>query len=279
MSKLWTFGDSFTAGHGCRLFSYATPSTTYYKTYNEYVNPNKKIWPEIISDFLGCELINEGRNGLTNEKILDYLLKNHSKIKKGDSVIIQTSTSARYDFPFLKNKTLFGHLKNTTEDLYGNESPYRFKTIFFSNIINEYENINPALLTFSNNQENIGEEELVLSRNKYEMIRNFFLDFVYTKKYYEREIWRLIQIADTLKNNDISVYMINEDIWPESLPKPNFLVDLPHQSMLTYVTNTKKTITYDTNNQIKDDHPSYDGHIDIAEFIIKHIENTNLHNS
>jgi len=278
MSRLWTFGDSFTAGHGCKMFPYTKPKTTYYKTYKDYIDENKKIWPEIVSLFLGFELINQGRNGVTNEKILDHILANYQKIERGDCVIIQTSNSSRYDFPFLKNKTLFGATTSDTEDLYEIKSPYRFKTIFVSNVENEYENINPALLTYSNMEENIGEEELILTKEKYNTIRNFFSDFVYTKKHYEREIWRLVQIANNLKNQGVNVFMINEDIWPEYVDKPNFLINTTHHSLLSYVINTKNTITYDTNNQIKDDHPSYDGHINIANFIIKHIENTNLHN-
>jgi hypothetical protein len=279
MSKLWTFGDSFTAGHGCKFFLHTTPKTTYYKTYQNYIDDNKKIWPEIVSSFFKLELNNEGRNGITNEKILDYLLKNYSKIKNGDYVIIQTSTSARYDFPFLKNKTLFGVTTNDTEDLYEIKSPYRFKTVFLSNVENEYENINPALLTYSNLEEDIDNEKLILTKEKYETIRNFFLEFVHTKKHYEREIWRLVQIAYNLKENGVNVFILNEDTWPDYVEKPNFLIDTTYHSLLSYVINTKNTITYESNNRIKDDHPSYRGHMDIANIIIKHIESTNLYNT
>ena len=278
MSRLWTFGDSFTAGHGCKMFPHTTPNTTYYKKYQNYIDETKKIWPEIVADFLGIELNNMGKNGITNEKILDYLLLNYQKIKQDDYVIIQTSTSGRYDFPFLKKKTLFGATADGNKELYEINSPYRFKTIFFSNIEDEYENINPSLLKHSNIEEDVENEELVLTKEKYDLIRNFFLEFVYTKKHYEREIWRIVQIANNLKNVGTKVFLINEDVWPDYMEKPDFLINTTSHSLVSYVINNKNTITYDTNNQINDNHPSYDGHINISKFIINHIENTNLHN-
>lgn len=279
MKKLWTFGDSFTAGHGCRMFDNITPGSKYYETYKDYVDDSKKIWPEIVASSLKIELNNIGKNGITNEKILDYILFNYQKIKPQDTVIIQTSTSSRFDFPFLKNKSLFGSPKNDMDELYESKSSYTLKTIFTSNIEKEFEDVNPALLTYSNIQENIGNEELILTKKKYETIRNFFLEFVYTGKHYEREIWRLVQIANNLINQGVNVYLINLDILPDYVIKPEFLIKIPHNCLNAFVFKTKNTITFDTNNRIDDNHPSYNGHNEIAKYIIKHIEDTNLHNS
>ena len=62
MDKLWCFGDSFTAGHGCKYqfdsnFSNDNENSHYFKMYKDYIDSNKKIWPEIVSYNLGLELV------------------------------------------------------------------------------------------------------------------------------------------------------------------------------------------------------------------------------
>ena len=89
MGKLWTFGDSFTAGHGCKNFS-NIKNSHYYNKFEDYIDLNKKIWPELLSDLLKLELVNLGRNGLSNEWIADTLIKNIQNIRK---FIAQTKIS------------------------------------------------------------------------------------------------------------------------------------------------------------------------------------------
>ena len=108
MDKLWTFGDSFTEGHGCK--SIQVPY--YYKKFKDYIDINKKIWPELLSDSLKLELVNLGKNGISNEWIADTIIANIKNISTNDMVILQTSTAGRYDFPFKKEKTLLGSPKN-----------------------------------------------------------------------------------------------------------------------------------------------------------------------
>ena len=143
MKKLWTFGDSFTAGHGCKYELNGTFSTQnidnyYFRTYKDYIDESKKIWPELVTEHLNLELINVSRNGMSTESIADASLKNLINIEVGDVVILQTSTVGRYDFPFLKEKTLMGYdLKKykRDDDIFGNvDSPYFYKTIFLTNI-------------------------------------------------------------------------------------------------------------------------------------------------
>jgi hypothetical protein len=97
MAKVYTFGDSFTEGAGCK------PDDEYYKKYNKN---NELIWPEIVSKHYNAELINTGLGGCSNEIILDKILENWNRIKKEDIVVIGKTFSHRFDipaFPF-KNK-------------------------------------------------------------------------------------------------------------------------------------------------------------------------------
>ena len=110
MKNLWTFGDSFTAGHGCKHFAPINKiqnsiEGNYQSKYVDYIDETKQIWPEIVAEHFGFNLNNMGINGLLNESILDYILKTINDISKDDIVIIQSSTAGRYDFPFQKQKS------------------------------------------------------------------------------------------------------------------------------------------------------------------------------
>ena len=288
MRKLWAFGDSFTAGHGCTFAQMGTFSTDniesfYYKTYINYIDESKKIWPDIVSDELGYELLNMGFNGMSTESIFDNVLKNISNIENDDIVIIQTSTVGRYDFPFLKEKTLFGFDSkkyNRDNKLFNTESsPYFFKTIFISNIKNEYSDNLKNVLQYTNGQENLNEKNLELNKTKYDAIRNFFSEFISTQKYYERSIWRILHISNVLKKLGIKVFLLNEDTWPMYLEKPEFLMEMDERGIMGYIYKNNKTIYSDTGGKIDDHHPSYDGHEEIAKFVIDKIKNedTNIH--
>jgi len=290
MDKLWCFGDSFTAGHGCKYhsngnFSNDNENSYYYKRYKNYIDLNKKIWPEIVSNALNLELINLGKNGLSNEWIADTILSNIKNISTNDIVILQTSTIGRYDFPFKKEKTLLGSPKNgeSIKDyiIKTNESPYFFKTIFVTNIEKEWDESMKDTLRYVNAQENLNDKELILNESKYNLIRKFFAEFINTKKYYERAVWRIIELSNLLTSMGISNYIINEIKWPEYLNKPNNLIEMHDDGLIGYVYNNKQTITNATNGKIDDAHPSYEGHDAISNYIINFIKNEtiNIHNA
>jgi hypothetical protein len=285
MDKLWCFGDSFTAGHGCKYESSGTFSTQnmdnyYFRTYKDYIDETKKIWPEIVSEYFNLELINVSKNGMSNESIVDASLNNLINIKVGDIVILQTSTVGRYDFPFLKQKSLMGYTSKkhkTNDDIFGDvDSPYFYKTIFLSNVEKEYSEDLKNVLQYTNAQENLKNQNLILDKTKYDTIRNFFIEFISTEKYYERSVWRVVQISEILNFMGIKSYILNEDCWPEFLDKPSNLIEMHSNGMTGYVNENKKTIFYDTKGLIDDSHPSYDGHIDISKFVTNHIENENI---
>lgn len=280
MGKLWTFGDSFTAGFGCKIDPSTGKNTRYYKLFSNYYDNNKPIWPEILANSLNMELNNEAQSGYTNEKILDRIMINYNNIQPEDFVIIQSSTSARFDFPFIKKRSLFGIFETERDSLYNTNNPYGLKTIFNANITEDYEKINPLFLTYTNSEEDIGNEEMRLSKEKYDIIRGFFIDFVITGKYYEREMWRLVGIANIIKTITNNVFIINEDTWPNYLKKPDFLIGMgEYVSMQQLMQRTGKTIKHETNGVINDYHPGFTGHVAIAEKILSHFENINLYNT
>lgn len=280
MNNLWTFGDSFTFGYGCRKFP-GNLDNTFNIKYADYIDLDRPIWAEHVASTLGLNLLNYGINGASNDHIIDYVFDNLSEFKSGDIIVIQISTSARYDFPFVKEKKLFGGWEvNSRDNIYDpdNKSPYFFKTVFSTNIVKEYENGGEDALTFSTGETN--KKELKLTKEKYNLIKYFFTEFLSTKKYYERQIWRFIKISNFLTSLGFQVYLIHEDYWPAMYEKPKNLISTSEDGILQKVIRDKHTIMHDTNSVIIDYHPSYDGHLSIAESILKHInENSNLYNA
>jgi hypothetical protein len=277
MSKLWTFGDSFTFGHGCRPILDESKEAVYHKTFLDYIDLSKPIWPEIVAETFNLDLINKGVNGITNDRIFDYVLKNITEFEPNDCVIIQISTSSRFDFPFAKERNLFGSIKDSKDDLYEyNNSSHVFKTVYSLNILKDFNDGGETTLMHTNGEKE--NKNFKLTKDKFETIKNFFSYFIYYQKYYEREIWRFIKITELLNSLNVNVFILNEDIWPLHIPKPKNLIDIENQGLLHYIIENKKTIVYDTGGKINDFHPSYDGHIEIGYKITKHIENTNLYN-
>ena len=111
MSKLWTFGDSFTAGNG------VLPN----EPFPEYKKPEEGIpWPLILSQKLNLELKNKGMGLFSNDKIIDTILENYHFIREGDIVIIGKTFSFRVDIPNKKNDALLtvapGHFYSLQND-------------------------------------------------------------------------------------------------------------------------------------------------------------------
>ena len=93
MSKLWTFGDSFTAGNG------TLPNEPYTK-YQQ--SKEDVIWPLLLSKKLQIPLVNKGMGLFSNDKIIDTVIENYHSIQGGDLVIIGKTFPFRIDIP---NKT------------------------------------------------------------------------------------------------------------------------------------------------------------------------------
>ena len=90
MNTLWTFGDSFTAGWGC------TPKFEYYK---KHYKEGDKLWAELLAEEMGLTLSNIGKNGASNDYIIDSIILNWKKIKQNDFVVIGKTFTHRFDVP------------------------------------------------------------------------------------------------------------------------------------------------------------------------------------
>lgn len=93
MSKLWTFGDSFTFGHGC------VPEGAMSEYYYNYKTESDGVWPDLLGEMMHTEVKNFGKSGASNDYILDTIFDNWDNFSKGDYVIIGFTYSDRFDVP------------------------------------------------------------------------------------------------------------------------------------------------------------------------------------
>ena len=97
MATIWTFGDSFTFGHGCR------PDGPLCEYYNSYKKDGDNIWPNLLAELLNSNVKNFGKCGASNDFIIDCIIDQWNSIEEGDFVIIGTTFHNRFDIP-IKNK-------------------------------------------------------------------------------------------------------------------------------------------------------------------------------
>jgi hypothetical protein len=90
MKTIWVFGCSHTAGHGC------TPTFEYYE---KYYKDGNKLWSQHLAQYLKMDVINRGKNGASNDMILDTIIDSFDEIKSDDIVIIGNTYSHRFDVP------------------------------------------------------------------------------------------------------------------------------------------------------------------------------------
>jgi len=109
-NTLWTFGDSMTFGHGCNVDCKSNTRLEYLP----YKNEGDDIWSNHLSKMLEYDVINLGKNGASNDYILDCIIDNFDNIKPNDVVIINMTLHGRIEVPF-KDGTydiLCGYEKN-----------------------------------------------------------------------------------------------------------------------------------------------------------------------
>lgn len=101
MNTIWTFGDSFTFGAGCRCDGpvyLPDGESTYY--YDNYKTKFDDIFPNLLSKILNFEVKNFGYSGASNDTIIDSIIDNWDFIKEGDFVITQITFFNRIDVPY-----------------------------------------------------------------------------------------------------------------------------------------------------------------------------------
>ena len=127
MSTLWTFGDSFTEGHGCRV------GDEYYENYKK---SGDKIWPVWLSELLDANLINCGIGGYSNDMIFDSIIDNWLQIKKNDYVFIGFTYPHRFDVPIdNKLKSIVHNFKDANLKKEEIETVINFQHYFSDNIL------------------------------------------------------------------------------------------------------------------------------------------------
>jgi hypothetical protein len=97
MNKLWTFGCSFTYGDG------TLEHDLYYQKYKS--GENDLSWNRLLSKRIKYDLQNKGLPGVSNDTIIDTIMKNWEVISKDDVVIIGKTWSHRFDFPKENNSS------------------------------------------------------------------------------------------------------------------------------------------------------------------------------
>lgn len=119
MNTLWTFGDSFTEGDGCRAND---------EYHINYFKEEDKIWPAWLSELLNLNLKNCGKGGYSNDMILDSIIDNWKDINKGDTVFLGFTYSHRFDVP------IHGQLKSIVHTFSENNN-YNLTTEQFETLV------------------------------------------------------------------------------------------------------------------------------------------------
>jgi hypothetical protein len=92
VNTIYTFGDSFTFGHGC-------VENCSFKEYYKYKKEDDDIWPNLLSKKIEMNVSNYGKNAFCNEQIFDSIIKNFDLIKENDIVIIEKTYHNRLSVP------------------------------------------------------------------------------------------------------------------------------------------------------------------------------------
>jgi len=235
MNKLWCFGDSFTAGDGCKVFDVGIqPNTIKYREFlNKKDNEHIKLFSDIVADHFELECINLGQSGAGNEKILDSLLSNIHLISKDDYVIFGVSYFQRFDID--------------------GANPIDFSTININSLLDNP--TNNDMITDSLSRK--GLKEIVINRA--------------SKKFEDRLLRQVSGISYILKQLSKNVYVwTNDHYLDEQHTKLFKLVDGYHTLSQFFSEND---ITSHTNGLVGDGHLSEIGHTILANDIIKYFEN------
>lgn len=164
MNTLWTFGDSFTFGHGCR-----EDCNSY--TIDEYFGYKKQgddIWPNHLGGLLNCNVNNLGKNGVSNDYILDKIIENFDNINKNDYIVIGKTFHGRIEVPY-KNKIYksFASYEGGKIDKTTNSNDLWIKS--------EFKDLNDEIIeTIINFQYHFSNEMFYKERNnkRFEFIKN-----------------------------------------------------------------------------------------------------------
>ena len=101
MNTLWTFGDSYTFGAGCRsdgpVYLITGKSDEYF---NNYKTKSDDIFPNLLAKMLNVNINNLGESSASNDFIIDSIISNWDNFKQGDYIIVQIVFHSRIDIPY-----------------------------------------------------------------------------------------------------------------------------------------------------------------------------------
>jgi len=263
MPKIWTFGDSFTAGHGMN------------GEIPQYSNADKEYkWTKLLSNELKYELKDFSQNGIPNEKILFRIIENLANFNKDDIVIIQSSTITRYEFPFYLKK------KQTKEVSDG--------YIYYLNEMDDitYDMVYDDFELYDGNS---------ISEMEFNASKDFMKYMIPSTYYYRRNVVNLVNIVKYLHQMNIVknvIFWNLESIRTDKIPNKKPLlfnifddysdmyelslhddihtgIDTFDYGWLTIFRKLQLTIWDDSNKSIYDFHLSKNGHIWFTNFILK----------
>ena len=154
MSRLWTFGDSFTEGYEPK---HNTKTKHWRHHYNEWKGYIPKVYGEVFAERLGYELKNYGMGSWDNYSIFESFCKIVNQIKPDDIIIFGWSSPERFRIigtdgywkqmapSYEKNGDKKHNLSdNTVDEIFVNRTNQRY-----SDEVNHW--INLINFTFKNN--------------------------------------------------------------------------------------------------------------------------------
>lgn len=184
MSKLFLFGDSFTAGNGC------LPNEEY--TVNYKKNSNDLIWGELLAKGLDLPLTNYGMGLFSNDKILDTIMIAYNEISEDDIVIIGKTFPFRVDIPSKTEATLL------------TVAPNHFSSIQETYSKEEIEHLNYLLVTFDN----------PLIKARQDLRFNFFKNLLESKGVKKVILWEVLELCWSFESIETATNSkINDKHW------------------------------------------------------------------
>ena len=233
MNKLWCFGDSFTAGDGCRRFSIGIqPNTIQYRKYlNKREDEEIKLFSDIVAEHFNLECINLGQSGAGNEKILDALLSNIHLISKDDYVIFGVSYFQRFDIDI---------------------------------------NDDNGFATININSLNDGENEMICSLLSRSALKEIVVNRS-SKMFEDRLLRQIAGMFYILKQLSKNVYLWTNDHYLDELKTDLFQLPQGYHTLSQFF--SENDITAHTNREVSDGHLSEKGHRELANDIIKFFQN------
>lgn len=91
-NTLWCFGDSFTFGHSLL----DRPGDDYYHNYPEK-RVKRGLYTQLVADKFKLEIVNTATPGASNRMVIESIIDNLDKFKKGDRVVVGMTDSTRLE--------------------------------------------------------------------------------------------------------------------------------------------------------------------------------------